>query len=281
MPELPAVGAFSVVIPWFNRPELATTLAANASRFQRYRAEVIVVNCGGEPDEVTRLIHGIPIDGLRQVVVPVQPFNKPLANNIGASCSSRECLFFLDSDVVLSTDIFRSAHAILETQPSFVSIRRIVDSPPRTAPSLPIRRIVTTQEWSFTDGRTARLRFEQTFAERCGPGLLLIRKPHFIAAGGFNSALEGWGFEDIDLQIRLQLTTGVRMRLSGSAIHLSHGDEMRCVRGGSLEADINANRRSCIDGYNRGCFTGTYEQDVRKWQAAIREPEPSAALPAY
>lgn len=77
------MSAFSVVIPWRNRPELARTLTANAEVFARHRAEVLIVNCGGDPDELSTLLRDQPIAELRQIYLPCGSFNWSLANNTG------------------------------------------------------------------------------------------------------------------------------------------------------------------------------------------------------
>jgi Glycosyltransferase like family 2 len=280
------MGLFSVIIPWFRRPEVRQTLEANAGMFERHSAEVIIVNCGAAPDELTPFIRDVPVSVLRHIVIPTASFNKSLANNIGALCSSGRFLFFSDADILLRSDLLSRARATLERQRCFVKIRAVHESQPKARPALQcVKRIVETRDIVFANARRVRLRFFQTgFGSRCGSGLLLMRKRHLLAAGGFNSALHGWGFEDIDLHIRLQVMANISLVAVGSVVHLTHGDDTRNIRSGSREDDTARNVEICFENYSRGMYTGSYVEDVRQWRHAIREVpviRSSAARPTF
>ncbi len=107
------MSAFSVIIPWKQRPELATSLAFNAGVFARHAREVIIVNCGGVPAQLRELLAPHARCGVRQVVLPAPMFNRSLANNVGVFCSSGRYLFFLDADILITSEAFLAVKSIL------------------------------------------------------------------------------------------------------------------------------------------------------------------------
>ena len=131
---------------------------------------------------------------LRYLTVPAASFNSSLAKNIGAHYSTGCFLFFLDADITLSSDVLAEARRPLERRPIVLQVRTVRESDPPSAQALEgVKELVDTRELTFTDGRHVRLRFMKS-AEggRCGSGLLLMHRRHFIDVVGFNSALAGW-----------------------------------------------------------------------------------------
>jgi hypothetical protein len=271
---------FSAIIAWRNRPELAQTLRANVRMFERYCEEVIVVNCGGDPDALSRLAPRGSVAGLRQVDVPGAPFNKSFANNIGAACSSRPFLFFVDADIILRSDLFVPAQCLLEREACFVKVRKVHESQPAPHAAMrTVKEIVTTTTVTFNNGLRAYTRtYSGGDGSRCGAGLILMRRTHLMAIGGFNSAIKGWGFEDVDLHFRLQFALGLKLRSAGQVLHLTHGNELRDIRSGSMAEDSQRNMVMCAERYSRNEFTGSLKEDVRHWGEPLREmPLPTAA----
>ena len=123
------------------------------------------------------------------------------------------------------------------------------------------RASALVEPWSASaTGATATIVHRVTRdGTRTGPGLVVVARKHFLAVGGFNSALTGWGFEDYDFQIRLQLMLGLKRRTFGRALHLSH----ESVDG--RETDWR-NQQTCLENYGRGLFTGTYRADIERWK---------------
>ena len=264
---------FSIVIPWRHRRELAKTLKINAPWFDRYAAEVIVVNCGGDPDEAAALIDAHPIPGVRQVLLPAESFSKALACNVGAWCSSSELLFFLDTDIVVKTDVFRAAADLLEKRRCFVKIRTVRELKPQVDPATRfLKEQVSSWRMVSTTGQRATLHFyTQGDGSRCGSGLLLLKKSDLIGVGGFNASLQGWGFEDLDLHIRLQFLAKLRPHALGETIHLTHGDNLRHVTGPSRGENYRLNMMACFENYSQQQLLGTYAQDVETWSSRLRE----------
>lgn len=260
--------SFSVVVPWWNRPELRHMLDANGPLLTRHGAEVVVVNCGGDAADAAAQLAGYTAAPVRHVVIPDAVRNRSLARNLGALCSTGSVLFFLDCDVILQSDIFAEATPLLEQEDCFVTIRKRVESrPERVLHQAFLKETTHTREMVCTDGRRAMTK--QTFGvdgSSSGIGQMLVKRADFIHIGGYNSALEGWGFEDDDVVLRLQFVLGLRSMMIGEAVHLTHGNDLR---GGSPQHDLRRNRRACFDNYSRGAFDGTYAEDVRLWKPRI------------
>lgn len=276
------MSTFSVIIPWKDRPEIKHTLRANAELFARHEAEVIIANCGGNPAELAALIeaHQRSCSGsaTRQVACAAPAFNRSLANNLGASVSVGSWLLFLDADYVLRSDIFAEARPFLEARRSFVNIRRVLESEPRPNPKLSfLKEEVNSRELICLDGRRAVLHaVSGGDGSAWGPGQLLINRDHFIAVGGYNSALTGWGFEDTDVLFRLQFELRLSPVIAGEAMHLSHGDRTRALKNGSRFDDSRANLEICLENYKTGHHLGSYWDDLRTWgdhlQVSVERP---------
>lgn len=264
---------YSVIIPWRDRPELKQALEANAPMFERHAAEVIVVNGGGDPDAVTTLIRDVPITALRQIVFPDAPFNLSRLRNLGAQHATGRFLFFLDADTIMRTDVLSQSRAVLEGQAHVVTIKRALESRPSPIGVMAgVKELIETRDLRFADGKKARLRvYKRADGSRVATGSLLVSASHFMSVGGYDSALEGWGFEDTDLLIRLQAVLGLKVRELGVTLHLTHDDTTRAIKSNSRQTDVQRNLEYCFANYSRGVFAGSYERDVHDWLAVARE----------
>lgn len=266
------------MIPWSNRPEIAETVRRNAPLLAAAGAEAVVVDCGGDSGRLTAVLGDAPRPGLRRVEVPSPVFNKGLALNLGVSAARSDRLFLLDADIVLQEDLLPRAIALLD-RPGFVTVDRVLESvapPPADRPGL--REVGHVLELTGSRNRkirleTNRVRFRD--GSRSGPGLVLFARRDFLAVDGMNSDLAGWGWEDLDLLVRLQLALRLRRRPCGSVVHLSHGDEVRSFDGPAPAANEQRNYAMCLFNYGLGHYLGTYTDDVATWQGriAIREGE--------
>jgi hypothetical protein len=259
--------SFSVVIPWWNRPELRCTLDANGPFLARHGAEVVLVNCGGDAADAAARLAGYTAAPVRHVLIPDAVRNRALARNLGALCSTGNVLFFLDCDVILQSDIFAEATPLLENH-CFVTIRKRVESqPPPISNRSFIKETIQTKELICEDGRRAATQ-QTTGADgsHSGIGQMLVKRADFLHVGGYNSALEGWGFEDDDVVLRLQFVLGLRSIMIGEVVHLTHGNDLR---GGSPRHDHPRNKRICFENYSRGAFLGSYEEDARLWKPRL------------
>jgi hypothetical protein len=88
-----------------------------------------------------------------------------------------------------------------------------------------------------------------------------------------NSALTGWGWDDLDLVARLQMALGRQRRQVGQVTHLSHGDDARALAGLRRGESESRNFLACLAGYGIGDLQGTYEEDVAGAASALRVRE--------
>ncbi|HUO38480.1 MAG TPA: galactosyltransferase-related protein [Mycobacterium sp.] len=106
---------------------------------------------------------------------------------------------------------------------------------------------------------------------RRAPGLLVVRRSHFLEVNGFDSNLHGWGWEDQDMIARLTLGVGLHRISRGNAIHVTHDDNLRVSE--YREKDQWATRdrsfRSALANYDRGWFLGTYARDAQHISANL------------
>lgn len=258
----------SVIIPWYNRPEIKVTLRANCRAFGEQDSEVIVVNCGGDGGQLDKACAGLDIGGLRRVEVKGDTFNKSLALNLGAYAARAERLVLLDADVMLHDVFITSALAALD-ETCFVTADRLHESRPRQDEGEnALEEYTHVVRFIVKGGRRAeaetnRVRF--TDGSRSGVGLVVLARRHFIEVGGMNSDLEGWGWEDIDFLLRLQFVSGLEHRRVGAATHLTHDDAKRNLGGQSQAALEQMNFAVCMTNYRAGNFYGSYPEDVRTW----------------
>jgi len=279
----------SVLVPWYERDELRLTLAANAPFLRSQRAEVLVLNCGGDSRRLRGLIAASEAAGVRQLDISAPRFNKSRALNIGISEAKSDHVLTLDADIVLLDDSLAAARASLGEQ-SFVTIEWVHESRPPASAGNPITlagglgaRLVNTAilEFTFPDGNTIHYQASRRNAfgnMRAGPGILLARKQDLLKVQGYNSNLETWGWEDDDILIRLQHVLALGRVQTGAALHLTHGDERRTLHGPGSRSD-QLNFLKCCRNYNNGQFLGTYDSDVAWAAGKVTEPILDVTLP--
>jgi hypothetical protein len=258
----------TVLIPWANRPELAATLRANTPRFRACHAALGIINCGGDMARLQALLASQQLDPF-VVDASSVPFNRSLALNLGAACSSSRFLFMLDADVLLDEQTLPQILSIVSDD-SAVTIADRQESAiaPRSAASngAYLRDVIRTGFYEFVwhDGRRTKVLGHRAHlgGRRAGTGMIAVSRANFERVGGYNSGLIGWGIEDIDLLARLQYVCGLRHDEIGSAVHLSHGDEMRDSSGGAIDESHVTNFRTMCHNYQRGRVAGTLTEDT-------------------
>lgn len=259
----------SMVVPWANRTEICETLPANIKKLKGALAQVVIVNCGGDPRLLQPALDRAADLGVPLTVVELKEhrFNKSLALNLGASVSVEERLFFMDADVILERYI---VPAKLNNQ--FITIDRVRESIPGILQESKLASYKNMIYFETCNG--VRLTLETNHycfqkGTKSGPGLVLTGRKAFLNINGMNSRLEGWGWEDMDYLVRLQLNGGLKRVKSGSAVHLTHGDDVRDVIGASRFESEDMNFRMCMANYHRGCFVGTYSDDLEEWGGRV------------
>jgi len=261
----------SAIIPWRGRDELAVTMARNRERLEAVGAEVIVVNGGGDADAVRRMARASGQTGVRLVDLRgMEPFNKSACLNAGARFAESETLFTLDSDVLIDTSFLEDALAAVAEGGCFVTVAERHESDPEAqsqrwdgASKLIAQRNVYTLV--AENGREATYEYQdRRDGVRTGPGDVVVRRSDYLAVGGLNSELVGWGFEDYDFQIRLQFELGLERRMFGRLVHLSH------AYGGGGNT-LNVNKSLAMKNYARGDYMGSYEADAEEWASVDAE----------
>lgn len=266
--------AISVVIPWKDRPELRTCLDANGHYFPPRRCEIIVVNSGGDSMYLGHLLSGLPAN-IRAIYAHRDTFNKCFAQNVGAAVASGETLLLLDADVMLEVDL-PALIAEIMGESDFLTVASVRESEvPAPCKGESGIEIAHQLEITLPQGKSIRLETNRTrpcAGVRSGPGLLAVRRRHFIAIGGANSRLRGWGWEDLDLIARLQFELGLNRVQAGSVVHLSHPDSARMFQGRSRSESEQENFLACLANYTAGLFDGTMVEDVQTLRKEAGHP---------
>jgi hypothetical protein len=262
--------ATSVIIPWKDRPEVRRCLEENLRYYSPGRCEVIVVNCGGDAEVLGSLLAGLPAN-VRFASVPHHGFNKCFAQNVGVWAAVGETLLLLDADVVLEEDLLHLAAEVMGPN-GFMTVASVRESDAPTPLAGEVAVEVAHQlEITVAGGRVIRLETNRTrplAGVRSGPGLVAVSRRHYLAVGGANSSLRGWGWEDLDLIARLQFVLGLARVQAGSVLHLSHPDSARILQGQSRLESEQENFVTCLANYAAGLFQGTYERDTVSLEVA-------------
>lgn len=265
--------AVSVIIAWRARPELELTLAMNRAEFESAGAEVLVVNCAGDPRALAAAAAGSACPGVRQIDLDVPEFNKCLAQNVGLHLSRGHVLFLLDADIILGAGFLCAARALVSAE-HYVTVERVAEKEGR--PATPSYIVGMSQHTEFTcrDGRVIRFEHERLYFDdnsTVGYGQVVLRKEDFLSIGGMNSQLQGWGYEDQDLHLRLNALRGLTPLRIGRATHLTHGDDKRALFGMNKAQSHKVNVAIGYDNYARGNFMGTYAADLACWGGHVVE----------
>lgn len=255
----------SVIIPWCNRPEIQDTIAKNKAIFEDCDCEVIIVNAGGD----LRMLKGIEASHIRVVDARTRNFNRSRAVNIGAHIALSDFLFLLDADMLLNEGYLKNALTVL-TGKSAVVVEHILETDSRYQ-QVPSSEYISDIMYYVTVkdkfGATATVRMERQpvhFYSRVGNSQVLISKHDFLNVNGLNSNLKGWGFEDNDFLIRLQLKLGLSILPYGSIFHLTHNNLMRDAEPGkTIEEHEKINSMMSLNAYLAGNYDGTFDQDVQ------------------
>ncbi len=270
---------FSALIPWGDRADLVESLPRNGSLFERHGVEIVIVNLGGRFETLREIVRASGVPNVVTIDLPVtrvaphspvtwSEFNRSLCLNVAAMASRGQYLFMMDSDIVLQTDLFPESREHLATGTRFVSMERLIETnpkPPRNDGvdlSCFLAEVIETRELVTKDGRRAVLRERCYSGLRGSDGILLVRRDHMQAVGGMNSMLSGWGYEDSDFQMRLQLLLGLERIEVGTALHLTHPS-------GRNDASWQRNRLICARNYCAGEFHGTWDQDAERWASGL------------
>ncbi|WP_440134566.1 glycosyltransferase [Chitinophaga sancti] len=259
---------FSVIIPWCNRKELSETLNKNLPVFEKNEVEVIISNVGGDPSILQDILQSFPYPVITIQRPDITVFNKCLALNLGVSAATGTYLFLLDADVILEEDLLPEAAALLANN-CFVTIRKVYESQKNATASRSfiseLAYFIAIEDINNNKALVETSRHYINEKSRSAPGLVMLRKEHFMDVNGMNTELSGWGWEDNDLLCRLQLKLSLKWEKISSAKHLTHTDQERKINNNSRKASEAANYAKCLDNYSQGNYAGTYKKDLQQY----------------
>lgn len=183
---------FSVIIPTYNRlPILQKCLAALSQQdlTSPYTYEVIVVDDGSTDDTVTWL-HTQSLLNLRYYYQFHQ--GPAAARNLGLQMAQGDTIVFIDSDLVV-TDSFLQSHA---------------EALQRGQQQLGHHRLFTygrvIQTCNFTDPTSTSYKLSDYSAAYFATGNVAIARRWLEETGGFDPSFQQYGWEDLELGVRLQ-----------------------------------------------------------------------------
>jgi hypothetical protein len=266
----------TTIIAWRDRPELGETLRHNTPFLDAMRSDVIVVNSGGDSRALRQLRRATSLP-TTQIDLPHEQFNKSCALNVGIHEARPGVILILDADILLTTSLAPYA-ARCAGQECFAIGCGMSLVPPRppafdVPPGPVLKNVVSasTLEFHWVDGTVSTVfvdRLDYGSGRRVSQGIILARKAHLVEVGGYRSDFVGWGWEDLDIHVRLLRRGLACVYFDDEIKHLEHGDEMRDLRGPKKEGN-RANRWRAWQAYAAGEFAGTYEADIRLWRSTM------------
>lgn len=180
----------SLIVPVHADALMFARCLAAIGRTSPEPAEVLVV-CDGEAPEAARLARA---QGCRLIEVSGGPLGPARARNDGARAAQQPLLFFVDSDVELSSTAIAQVWEHFERDPSPTAVFGSYDAEPSESSFLSQYRNLLHHFVHQTSSARA-----STFWSGCGA----IRREAFLAASGFDETYLEPSIEDIELGYRL------------------------------------------------------------------------------
>jgi glycosyltransferase involved in cell wall biosynthesis len=263
----------AVVVSTYNRPH-ALNLVLQSLAEQSVPADQIIVGDDGSGRETADLIKGWNQRGLtvEHVWHEDQGYRKAIAMN-EAICRVRySTTLFIDGDCIAHPNLVAHHKAYSEPGAILAGARILVsknftEELERGFAQYNLAKIFDVL-WLRLSGRINRLLPLLTLPDgswrKCSPKKWpLVRGCNFSvettrlwAADGFEESLEGWGYDDSELAVRL-INAGAEvktLRFAAPVLHLWHKEELRdrlSVNGQHLTAAILENRIRAIRGLSR------------------------------
>jgi hypothetical protein len=239
---------------------------------------VIVVNYGGSTTALRSQLDG-NIASVKVISIPGQRyFNKPVAQNLGAFAAKMNYLFFCDCDIIIEPTLLCDfAETLGATPTTFLTVGGLTETGHNSRGARNVTCFGYQLYIKVSNGRELRIIDQEEDANsgtRHAPGLLGVRREHFLAVNGYNSQLDGWGWEDQDIICRLTLGLGLVRETKGHVHHISHDDLERTKAFPYSDRWTSRDLmfRRCLARYDEGIFTGSYAEDVKSFEPALVAP---------
>jgi glycosyltransferase involved in cell wall biosynthesis len=258
----------SIIVSWRDRVELARAIPFLLAEVESVGGELLIVNYGGNEQLLKSQVLGYQ-DRVKLIQVgPRQFFNKAAAHNRGAFFAKQELLFFCDCDILLpSGTLANMLTSVKQYDGTFLTLAGVTETEKNSRQAKHIIRFGYELNLKAADGRQLKIVDHEEDADdgrRQAPGLLMVRKQHFLDIDGYNSELDGWGWEDQDMISRLTLGAGLTRISDGYVLHISHGDEARVSAYPYADRWASRDRmfRRALANYDDANFKGTYATDT-------------------
>lgn len=262
----------SIVVSWRNRKELSRALPSLVKSANIIGGEVIIVNYSGDYNELenqlydySEVVKVITIDGEKY-------FNKSAAHNVGTFYASYEILFFCDCDIICNADDVAFLTSELNRNPGlFATVGGVKETQVNSRQAKHITRFGYELIIETADGRQLRIIDSEEDSKdgaRQAPGLLFVRKSDFLSINGYNSELEGWGWEDQDIISRLTLGAGLKRIQCGCFTHISHDEDARMANYPNFSSRWESRDRmfrKAMKNYDDNNFLGSYIKDIARF----------------
>jgi GT2 family glycosyltransferase len=211
----------SVIVPVYNGQDVLARCLDGLTKSSLAPHEIIVVD-DGSTDASAAVAGRFPVRVLRSEGGPRGPGH---ARNRGVEAASGEVVVFIDADVVVHPDTLVRMRDVFERDPDVHALfGSYDDAPPALGVASRFKNLL--HHYVHQHGQ----REASTFWAGCGA----VRKPAFVAVGGFDEAYRTASIEDIELGLRLR-QAGLRIRLCPDiqAAHLK-----RWTLGGLWRTDV-------------------------------------------
>ncbi len=261
----------SIVITWRNRKELIQAIPSIVASANKVGGEVIVVNYSGDADELEKQLY-MYSENIKVVMVEGQTFfNKSAAQNLGVLYSTFEILFFCDCDIICnSAEVEILVNKLIHKPNIFATVAGVKEIEVNSRKAKHVTKFGYELFIETADGRQLRIIDNEEDGKdgsRQAPGLLFVRKSDLLKVQGYNSELEGWGWEDQDMISRLILGGGLKRIQEGDFKHISHDDaaRMSCYPEFSSRWESRDKMfRKALKNYDDNNFLGSYSKDIKR-----------------
>lgn len=260
----------SIIVPWCDRKEILESISGFLTCLDALNGEILIVNYSGDQ---AYLDNNLPQNKRLRVIQTEQKkyFNKSAAQNIGATYSAFDVLFFCDCDILISNSVVQEiATHLVRSKEVFATVAGVKETTINSRGAGHITRFGYTLQLKTRDGATLEIIDNEEDGDdgtRQAPGLLFLKKEHFLAVDGYNSQLLGWGWEDQDMIARLSLGARLQRHTHGIFGHISHGDRSRMARYPEFSSRWESRDqmfRQALANYDQANFQGTYSSDIRR-----------------